>query len=221
MKGREQDLHLSMGYFRMQQDVFTCRFLLHNDLICPVHWLRIVLAKVELGPGQRRLLRSNSRFSVAMKPFAFSDEMDALYARYYESLAFDAPESVEACLFGGALYNFFDTYVMEVRDEERLIAVGVFDNGQRSIAGIMNFYDPDYRKYSLGKYLMLLKIDCARAWQKQYYYPGYVVTNYPKFDYKIWACASATEVLDASNGQWLPFSWETTAALSAAFMGDG
>jgi len=215
MIGRELDLFLSIGYFRMQQDIFTCRYILFDDNFCPVHWLRINLARASYGPKQTRLLRINDRFSVTVKPFVLSDELETLYALYRNTLNFDAPESVESCLLGGATYNAFDTYVIEVRDERKLIAAGIFDNGDQSIAGIMNFYHPDYRKHSLGKYLMLLKINHARHQQKAYYYPGYLVSNYPKFDYKLFASEAATEVFDGVSGQWLPFSWETVNALAA------
>jgi arginine-tRNA-protein transferase len=108
----------------------------------------------------------------------------------------------------------FDTYVVEVRDENKLIAAGIFDNGSQSIAGIMNFYDPAYRKQSLGKFLMLMKINYARQQRKAYYYPGYLVNDYPKFDYKLFPCQSATEVFDANSGTWFPFSWETIKLFS-------
>lgn len=214
MKGSKLDLCLRMGYFRMQQDIFTCQFVVFEDKLCHVHWLRIVLADAALGTKQRQLIRRNEIFSVSVKPFSLSDELETLYADYRNSITFDAPESVEACLLDGTVTNAFDTYVVEIRDKDRLIAAGIFDNGFQSIAGIMNFYHPDYRKHSLGKYLMLQKIKYAQLRGKTYYYPGYVVHNYPKFDYKLFACEAATELLHANSGIWIPFSWETMNALS-------
>ncbi|MBC8082847.1 MAG: arginine-tRNA-protein transferase, partial [Hymenobacter sp.] len=90
--------------------------------------------------------------------------------------------------------------------------------GTRSLAGIMNFYHPAYRKHSLGKYLMLLKINHALSQQKTHYYPGYLVHNYPKFDYKLFACPAATEVYDCATGQWLPFAWAAVATHSAGLL---
>lgn len=214
MRGSNLDFFLSIGYFRMQQELFTCHYILHNEVPCPVHWLRIDLSMATYGPKQSRLLRINEKFSVTIQPFILSEEIESLYARYRSSLNFDAPESVEFWLLNGAPYSVFDTYAIEVRDENNLIAIGIFDNGDQSIAGIMNFYHPDYHKQSLGKYLMLLKMKYAQRWQKTHYYPGYIVTNFPKFDYKLFACESATEVFDDTSDQWLPFSWETIAALS-------
>ena len=198
----------------MQQDIFTCQVVLFGDSLCSVHWLRIVLANVKYGTKQLGLLRRNEKFSVTIKPLVLSREIENLYKLYKSAINFDAPDSVESCLLDGATYTVFDTYGIEVRDENRLIAVGIFDNGNQSIAGIMNFYHPEYRKYSLGKYLMMLKINYARSQHKAYYYPGYLARNYTKFDYKLFPCEAATEVFDSGYGRWLPFSWSTVVALS-------
>jgi arginine-tRNA-protein transferase len=221
MSGYELDFFLSLGYFRMQQEVFTCRYLILNDNLHPVYWLRLDLANVTYGPKQSRLLRINDVYSVTVNPFVLTDELEELYAIYRNSIDFDAPESVRSCLLGTSTGNVFDTYVVQVRDKGQLIAAGIFDNGVQSIAGIMNFYHPDYRKQSLGKYLMLQKINYARQQQKLYYYPGYIVGNYPKFDYKLFSCQAATEVLDETSGTWLPFSWELVSQLSVSKMSEG
>ncbi len=209
------DSFLSYGYFRMHQELFTCRYLVSDGVLHPVHWLRIDLNRVYFGPKQNRLFRINAPFNVTIRPFQLSDELETLFATYRRSLTFDTYASVEDCMLSGATHNVFDTCMIEIRDRERLIAVGLFDNGHHTIAGVMNFYDPDYHRQSLGKYLMLLKINYARQQQKQYYYPGYIVSDYPKFDYKLFACASASEVYDADEQIWLPFSWETVARLAA------
>ncbi len=202
----------------MQQEVFTCGFVEFDDTVYAVYWLRLVLARVQFGKEQLRLLRINEKFSVSVRPFVLTDEVETLYAQYRDSITFDAPESVKACLLGGSRHTLFDTYAVEVRDGNRLIAVGIFDNGAQSIAGIMNFYHPDYRKQSLGKYLMLQKIKYAQACRKAYYYPGYLVHNYPKFDYKLFACEAATDVFDSNTGLWHHFSWDRVNALTAALL---
>lgn len=214
MRGNKLDLYLSKGYFRMQQEVFTCFAVLFEDKVCPVHWLRIDLASVSYAKEQQRLFRINQQFSVVVKPLVISSEMRTLYAVYREAISFDAPESVESCLLNGSDYNVFDSYAVEIRDGNSLIAVGIFDAGSQTIAGIMNFYHPAYRKHSLGKYLMMLKINHARLQHKTYYYPGYLASNYSKFDYKLFPCLAATEVYDANRDSWYPFSWETVKILS-------
>ncbi len=199
----------------MQQDLFTCQYVQFDNKLYPVYWLRIVLNAVSFGPKQARLFRVNAQYTVTVRPFLLTDEVENLYARYRNSIAFDAPETAESCLWNGATTNRFDTRSVEVRDGGKLIAVGIFDNAGQSIAGIMNFYDPDYHRQSLGKYLMLLKTQYARQRGMAYYYPGYIVGNYPKFDYKLFTCEAATEVFDEPCVRWLPFSWETVKMLEA------
>jgi arginyl-tRNA--protein-N-Asp/Glu arginylyltransferase len=202
------DYYLSQGYYRMGQNLFTCEFLPLDADVYTTHWLRLSVAHAIYGPKQRRLFRLNERFTVATRPFRLTPEYEALYARYYQSIDFDANPSLGDLLLDSGTHNVFDTSVLEVRDGNQLIAAGVFDSGTDTIAGIVNFYDPSYHKYSLGKYLMLLKLEYARRHELAYYYPGYLVHNYPKFDYKLFACPAATEVFNARTHQWRPFSWE-------------
>ena len=210
------DYYLSLGYYRMGQDLFTCRFLPHGNELYTTHWLRLVLPQVQYGPKQRQLLRLNAQFTTEVRPLQLTAEHEELYARYYRAVEFDTAASLEALLLAGATDTIFTTYVVEVRDAGRLIAAGIFDWGTASIMGIVNFYDPAYRKFSLGKYLLLCKLEYARRQQLAYYYPGYLVHGYPKFDYKLFACPAATEVYDCLNSQWQPFSWEEVARQSAA-----
>ncbi|WP_324674004.1 GNAT family N-acetyltransferase [Hymenobacter sp. GOD-10R] len=216
--GDALDHYLGQGYYRMQQDLFTCQFLPVEGELYTVHWLRLVLPQVQFGAEQRRLFRLNQPFVVSIRPFQLTEEYEALYAHYRASTNFDAPSTIESFLFDGAKQNIFTTSIIEVRDGARLIAGGIFDSGRRTLAGIMNFYDPAYRRHSLGKYLMLLKIEYALSQQLDYYYPGYLVHDYPKFDYKLFACREATEVFDCVNRYWLPFSWPEVARQSAELM---
>lgn len=216
--GNVLDYYLSQGYYRMHQDLFTCQFLPIDGGFYTVHWLRVVLADVTWGPEQRRLLRLNERFQIVLRQFRLTDEYEDLYARYRAAIDFDAPETVEAFTLAGARHNAFPTGVIELRDAGRLIAAGIFDSGEETLAGIMNFYDPDYRRHSLGKYLMLLKINYARQQGMTHYYPGYLVHSYPKFDYKLFACRPATEVFDSFRGHWQPFDWPAVDEHSAELL---
>lgn len=212
------DYYLSQGYYRMRQDLFTCQFLPHDGELYTVHWLRLVLRHVQYGSKQRHLLRQNASFVVTVRPFSLTAEYEALYALYLQGITFDTSLTLAELLLDETPHSVFNTQVIEVRDGDLLIAAGLFDQGIDSIAGIVNFYHPAYRKHSLGKYLMLLKMAHAVQEQKTYYYPGYLVYGYPKFDYKLFACLAATEVYDCRSGQWQFFSWEEVAAQSAALL---
>jgi arginyl-tRNA--protein-N-Asp/Glu arginylyltransferase len=218
IRGDALDYYLAQGYYRMQQDLFTCQFVPFDDRLYTAHWLRLDLARVQWGAEQRRLLRRNDRFATVLRPFRLTPEYEDLYARYRASISFDAAPTVDEVLLGGAAHSVFNTFVIELREQNRLVAVGIFDLGDRTLAGILNFYDPAYRQHSLGKYLMLLKTEYARRWQLDYYYPGYLVHGYPKFDYKLFVDPAATEVFHHAAGQWLPFSWAAVAEHSAELM---
>lgn len=125
-----------------------------------------------------------------------------MYELYKSSLTFTPASSVQNWLFDQQTNNVYDSFLVEVRDQCSLIAAGIFDNGQKSIAGIMNFFLPDYKKYSLGKYLMLLKIEYALSQGKKWYYPGYIVEGYPKFDYKLFVDKAAAEIFIPEQNGW-------------------
>ena len=94
MTGIRLDFALSLGYFRMQQEVFTCRWVPFADNVYPAYWLRIDLAAVRYGPKQTRLFRINERFATTVKPLVITAELEILYARYRTGIDFDAPASI-------------------------------------------------------------------------------------------------------------------------------
>ena len=88
-------------------------------------------------------------------------------------------------LLDGENLNIFDTQEVAVYDGERLVAFSFFDLGKNSVASIMGIYDPAYSKYSLGFFTMLMEIAFAQENDFEFYYPGYVVPGYERFDYKL------------------------------------
>lgn len=84
-----------------------------------------------------------------------------------------------------------------------MIAYSFFDIGEKSLASIKGVYDPAYSKYSLGLYTMLKEIEYGMENEYEFYYPGYVVPGYSRFDYKL-RIGKMTEVefFDAKNKTW-------------------
>ena len=210
----ELDHYLAKGWYRMGQSIFTSRLMPFNGTIHTLHWLRIFVPNVEYGNTQKKILAKNSEFECVVLPFAITREMDDLFMLYRDSIEFNAPESISSYLQDGTESNIYNTNVIEIRDGGKLIAVGFFDSGETSIAGILNFYHPDYKSKSLGKYLMLLKIEHALQHKIPWYYLGYVARGYSKFDYKLFPDIRATEVFDYATKQWIPFSWPLSAGIA-------
>ena len=203
LNGAELDGFLEMGWYRMGQSVFTTHFLTTKDYSYRVFWLRYNLKKIAFSKSWQRLKTRNNQFNVEIKPLEITAEIEDLYAAYKTGIHFQAAPSVYYWLYEDqSNYNVFNTEIIEVRDKNKLIAVGIVDLGSESIAGIMNFYHPDYKKYSLGKYLMRLKIEQAQRRNFRLYYPGYIVFQRPEFDYKLSFDKSSTEVFIPETGGW-------------------
>jgi arginyl-tRNA--protein-N-Asp/Glu arginylyltransferase len=203
MDGKELDSYLERGWFRMGPTIFTTDMIPMNGELYRVYWLRIRIAAMKFGKAQQRLFRINQDLGVEFRKFVLNDEIESLYSKYRETVTFDASESVAMYLLNGISENVYDSHVIEIRDKDKLIAVGIFDDGAGSMAGIINFYDPEYSSRSLGKYLMLLKGQYAKDHGKQFYYPGYIATGFTKFDYKLWMDREASEIYDAAQQQWV------------------
>ncbi len=207
LSGEQLDDFLSRGWYRMHQTIFTTNYIVDDELHYKVFWLRYNLQYYTHLKSSKTILNRNKQFSFVVKPFELTDELENLYTLYRSMISFDGAPSVNHWLFyEGAFGDIYDSHLIEVRDKNTLIAAGIFDKGDKSIAGIMNFYHPDYKKYSLGKYLILLKIELALQQGYKHYYPGYMVYGYPKFNYKLFVGEEFTEVYIPELKGWFPFS---------------
>jgi arginine-tRNA-protein transferase len=206
IKGEELDEYLERGWFRMGQTIFTTNFLKFNGLFHSVIWLRIDLLSFEPTKTQQKLQKLNAKFNVEIKPsIALTPEHLILFNKYKNHVPFDAASSLTHLLYDDKFSNVFDSYEVNIYDKQKLIACGVFDLGKNASTGITCFYDPDYQKHSLGKYLMFLKMDFSKNKGISYFYPGYFTPNYSIFDYKLNLAKPYLEFLDLSKNLWKPF----------------
>ena len=186
----------------MGQSIFTTHFLRFHQTFYSALWLRVPLKNFNPDKAQLRLLRQNAGFRYEILPLHLTPQKEELYARYRDQVAFDAPSSLEHLLFHEGQHNIYQTMELNIYDGDILIACGIFDLGLASTAGICCFYDPTYKKYSLGKYLMLLKMLFSKEKGYHYFYPGYFVPGYTLFDYKLTLAKGATEYLDITSNSW-------------------
>ncbi len=198
------DLYLEQGWFRMGQTIFTTNFLHFKDQLYSAIWLRIILNDLSSDSTQIKLFKRNAVFRTTIKPAELTEDKEELYIKYKQSLPFQPSESLSHLLFGrnDSHDTIYNTYEITVHDGDRLIACGFFDIGETSAAGISSFYDPEYKKYSLGKYLIYAKIEHCKNLKLRYFYPGYFVPGYSFFDYKLTIGKSALEFLHLASHQW-------------------
>lgn len=206
LTAEELDHFLARGWYRMGQGIFTTHYIVLQDFFHRVYWLRYELAALEPSGSWQKIFHINRNFSVEQKEFHLTDELESLYALYKTGISFEPASSVQHWLYDEQPHNIYNTHLIEIRDNGLLIAAGIYDRGNNSMAGIMNFYHPAYKKYSPGKYLMLLKIKAAIQSGMQWYYPGYIVHNYPKFDYKLFAGKKAAELFVPELNEWYRYN---------------
>lgn len=206
LAGELLDRFLAAGWYRIGQSVITTDLITHDATLIPVFWLRIRLSTYRPSSSARRIRRRCAHLQVRISPFTITPEIEALYARYRESVSHTVPPSAHEYLLDAQCNNAFDSRLIEVRDAGRLVAAGFFDVGAGCSAGILHIYEPGRARFSPGKHLYLEAIEYSLQQGHQYYYPGYLSPETEKFDYKLFADPCSTELYLRPLRRWVPYS---------------
>jgi leucyl-tRNA---protein transferase len=197
------DHYLAKGWYRMGQSMFTCRFLMFQGQLFPAVWVRLPLVQYTFNKRLRKIYTRNAgRFKVVTQPGKINMEKERLYQRYRNDFQGRLAPSLKVSLLDDGHANLFNTYETCIYDGNVLVGFSFFDLGKESLASIMGVYHPDYKKYSLGFFTMLLEISFAIENGFTHYYPGYIVPGYPKFDYK--TRIGPVECFSEKTQQWIP-----------------
>lgn len=204
--GYELDQLLALGWYRMHQYLFTSS---HIGMEEPhrVHWLRYAVNEINRHASHRKIRRRNKHFRFTIEDVnTIVDDHRELHRRYRAAIDFEGALSIEDCLFGEETSrSIFTTKCISVFDGDKLIAGGYFDVGEKAAASILHFFDPHYRTYSLGKYLILITIDYLTAHGYAFYYPGYVVEGVAKMNYKLFLGKEEAQYFDPFTITWRYF----------------
>ena len=204
--GDELDQLLALGWYRMHQYLFTTS---HIGIENPhrVHWLRYVIKEINVHTSHRSIRKRNKDFRYTIENLTvLREDHRQLHKQYRSSIDFDGALSIEDSLFGEEITgNIFNTKCISVFDQDKLIAGGYFDVGNKASASILHFFDPQYKKYSLGKYLILLTIDYLKQQGYDFYYPGYVVEDVAKMNYKLFLGKKEAQYFDPLTVKWKYF----------------
>jgi len=206
LSGGELDEYLREGWFRNAQRIFTTNFLNFDNQLYSAIWLRVDLKTIEINKTFKKLSKQNSGFKTTIQPASITAEKEELFQRYKSELTFNASQSLQALLYGEGASTIFNTHEILLHDNDKLIAVGFFDLGKQSAAGIISFYDQSYKKFSLGKYLIMLKMNYCKQLQFEYFYPGYFAPNYRAFDYKLTIGRESLSYLQLKTNSWVPIN---------------
>lgn len=209
-KSDSLDYALADGYFRMGNDIFTTNEVFVGNygksaIYDPVFWLRVNLKKAKETATTKRIRKKCAGFSFCIESAEITEEIESLYSVYLNSVNFDGYPSCKACI--PELNNpaaAFDTHMITIRDQGNLIGVGFFDVGKKALMSVLHFYHPDYKRFSIGKFLMLITKEFANDCHMDFVYPGYFTIDGTKMDYKIFPQIEAIEVFLSKDKAWVP-----------------
>lgn len=201
---RELDIYLARGWYRMGQTIFTTHFLCFEKTFYSAIWIRQDLQNYTFRKSLRKILRKNDRqFEVKYRPALITEERERLYQKYRKKFPGVLAPTLLDSLQDGGFVNIFQTYEVAIYDGDQLVGLSYFDLGEQAAASITGIYHPDYQKHSIGFYTMLKEIQFCQDQNIRYYYPGYLVPGYDRFDYK--ARIGAVDYYDLSQQGWLPY----------------
>ncbi len=94
-----------------------------------------------------------------------------------------------------------DSFMMELRDGDRLLAVSVLDRVVDGLSAVYTFFEPTEDHRSLGTLAILRQIDLALSADHDYLYLGYWISDCSKMSYK--ERFSPLEEFDTNAQLWL------------------
>jgi len=205
MAPEQLDAYLAKGWYRMGQTIFTTHFLCFGEQFYSALWIRLPLQGYRFRKSLRKTMRKNdSCFTTHFRKAYIDREKEVLYQRYKANFPGLLAPTLRDSLLDGEDFNIYNTFEVAVYADRRLVAASFFDLGRESAASIMGMYDPAYAKYSLGFFTMLKEIEFCLEHGFLFYYPGYVVPGYQRFDYKI-RIGKEVEYYDLGSNQWHPY----------------
>jgi len=177
------DQYLAAGWFRTVNMLFRSKVSCFDNTLCSPINIRFDLHDHVFSKSLQKLYRrNNALFRFEIKKASITREKEALFQQQQKRFRGFLSNNLEEFL---VLTYRFDTYEIDIYDDDRLVAVSYFDDGHLSMMGLLAIFDENYSKYSLGIYSMILEIEYAKSTGKRWYYPGYVHEGPSIYDYKL------------------------------------
>ncbi|MCK5001948.1 MAG: arginyltransferase [Gammaproteobacteria bacterium] len=136
--------------------------------------------------NQLRCLKRNQDLRLNMVKAGFTDEYFQLYSNYLNArhteggMANPQPDDFDHFLYS----EWSNSYFLEVRKDERLLAVAVTDVTPSGLSAVYTYFDPAESKRSLGTFCILQQIQQAKEMQLEHLYMGYWIKDCQKMKYK-------------------------------------
>lgn len=168
--------------------------------------LRLAVNHFKKSRSQKRLFNKNKHFHTKISD-QVKEEYFTLYQAYINQVHQDGPMyPASAKQYSEFIHSSWNqSLFVEIYDQDKLIAVSVTDqldsdNG-KAWSAFYCFYDPEYLRYSLGKYAVLQQLTLAKQRGVKWLYLGYYIKASQKMNYKNQFNPHQRFI----NGQWLDF----------------
>lgn len=152
--------------------------------------IRVLSQQYQPNRSQRRLIKQNENTVILkVQQPELNEKKLALYMRHHQdhsqTKGWPAPsmlggvEHISSIIDGPFPVEEWCYYI-----DERLVSVSYMDVLKDGFSGIYFFWDPDYRNYQLGTWILITMIKRAAALGLPYAYLGYFVKGCRSMEYK-------------------------------------
>jgi arginyl-tRNA--protein-N-Asp/Glu arginylyltransferase len=165
--------------------------------------IRIPVARFLPNRSQLRTLRDNQDLTATPKPAAFDEEHYRLFRSYLAARHADGgmANSTPQDYIGFLGSSWADTWFVEFRLQETLVAVAVVDRLSTGMSAVYTFFNPAHAERGLGTLAVLWQIEESKRLGLDWLYLGFWVGACRKMRYK-----GNYRPLEAMvGGHWLPF----------------
>ncbi|MEA3521494.1 MAG: arginyltransferase [Campylobacterota bacterium] len=151
--------------------------------------IKIDVSKHKFSKSDRRVIKKASHFKVIIQTPTLSRQHLELFRRYHDFMQIKRGwdhQKVSAENYFTSFVQGYSDFGYEVLyfDEDKLIAIDLIDILDNGISSIYFYYDPDYQKFSLGKYSIYQQIEYAKKLGLSWIYLGYYVQECQSLSYK-------------------------------------
>ncbi len=149
--------------------------------------LRVLVEKFKPSKSQKRLLKKNTQFTTKITT-KIANNYYPLYESYINTIHYDgAMYPATKAQFQSFLLSeqqLAKQLFLEIWHKDKLISVAVTDELPNALSAVYTFYHPDYKKFALGVFSILMQLQLSLQLAKPYLYLGYQIDECKKMNYK-------------------------------------
>ena len=151
--------------------------------------IKIDVANFIMNKSRRRVMRKAAHFRIVMQKPSVTNAHIELFNRYHaymrDTKGWDE-QQVDVNHYYYSFVNGYYNFGYEILyfDGDKLIGVDLIDVLKEGISSIYFYYDPDYRRYSLGNLSIYHQVAIAKRLGLRWIYLGYYVAESKSLAYK-------------------------------------